>query len=229
MHRADRHFLHRGVSHRFTISSTVQARLGRWGAIDAEVLHPPAPLRPYRCDGYGDYIFTVSRLTALKRIDLLLEALAEPAAQGVRAVIAGDGEERGRLLEQRRRLGLESRVEFVGRITDAEMLDHYARCRAVAFVPFDEDYGFVTVEAFAAGKAVITCGDSGGPTELVADDVTGRVAAATPAAVAEALAAVMADEAAAERMGAAGRARGALLSWPATVARLLGTAAGSRS
>ncbi len=224
VHRADTHFLHRGVSRRFAISATVQARLGRWGAIDADVLHPPAPDRPYRCDGYGDYIFAVSRLTALKRIDLLLEALAQPAGQGLRAVIAGDGEERPRLLEQRRRLGLESRVEFLGRVSDAEMLDHYARCRAVAFLPFDEDYGFVTVEAFASGKPVVTCADSGGPTELVTDGVSGRVTAATPAAVAGALREVMDDRAAAERMGAAARARGAMLSWPATVARLLGTA-----
>ncbi|MBP7778960.1 MAG: glycosyltransferase [Acidobacteria bacterium] len=224
VHRADRHFLHRGVSRCFTISRTVQARLGKWGAIDADVLHPPAPDRPYRCEGYGDYIFAISRLTALKRMDLLLEALAQPAARGIRAVIAGDGEERGRLLEQRRRLGLESRVEFLGRISDAEMLDHYARCRAVAFLPFDEDYGFVTVEAFAAGKPVVTCSDSGGPTELVTDGVTGRVTAATASAVAAALAEMMADRTPAERMGTAARARGALLTWPATVARLLGTA-----
>lgn len=221
VHQADTHFLHRGVTRRFTISATVQARLGRWGAIDADVLHPPAPARPYRCESYGDYIFAVSRLTALKRFDLLLEALAHPDGQGLRAVIAGDGEERSRLLEQRRRLGLESRVEFVGRLSDAAMLDHYARCRAVAFLPFDEDYGFVTVEAFASGKPVVTCSDSGGPTELVTDGVTGRVVPATAAAVAVALSQLMADPAAAERMGQAARVRGAALTWPATVARLL--------
>ncbi len=94
----------------------------------------------------------------------------------------------------------------------------------MAFLPFDEDYGFVTVEAFAAGKPVVTCSDSGGPTELVTDGVTGRVVAGTAAAVAGALRDVMADPADAERMGTAARARGALLTWPATVARLLGTA-----
>ena len=43
------------------------------------------------------------------------------------------------------------------------MIDHLARCRAVVFPPFNEDYGFVTVEAFMCGKPVITCHDSGGP------------------------------------------------------------------
>ena len=52
---------------------------------------------------------------------------------------------------------------------------HLARCRAVCFPPFQEDYGFVTVEAFASRKAVVTCRDSGGPAELVVDGVNGFV------------------------------------------------------
>ena len=68
---------------RFVISATVQARLARWGGVPKpNALHPPAPARPYHCDDYGDYIFAVSRLTPLKRFDLLLDALAAPVAQG---------------------------------------------------------------------------------------------------------------------------------------------------
>ena len=40
------------------------------------MLYPPPPQRAYRCDGYGDYVLLVSRLTALKRVDLLIRALA---------------------------------------------------------------------------------------------------------------------------------------------------------
>jgi glycosyltransferase involved in cell wall biosynthesis len=218
---ADRHFLTAGVQRRFVISGTVQARLSRSG-IDAAVLHPPAPQRAYRCDGYGDYLFAVSRLTPLKRFDLLLDALAQPEARGMRAVIAGEGEARDDLRARCRRLGLEERVQFVGRLDEATLLTHLARCRAVAFVPFDEDYGFVTAEAFAAGKAVVTCSDSGGPTELVTDGVDGLVCAPTAVALASGLSRVMEDRDAAERLGVAGRARVATLTWPDTVARLLG-------
>jgi glycosyltransferase involved in cell wall biosynthesis len=221
IHAADRHCLTRGVQRRFAISATVQARLERWGGMDSTVLHPPAPARAYRCEGYGDYIFAVSRLTPLKRFDLLLDALAQPAAAHVRAVIAGDGEARSDLEGHSRRLGLESRVQFVGRLGDDEMLGHLARCRAVAFVPFDEDYGFVTAEAFASAKAVVTCQDSGGPTELVTHDETGLVCAPTAAALAGGLARLAGDRPGAERMGQAAHARGATLSWPATVTRLL--------
>jgi glycosyltransferase involved in cell wall biosynthesis len=221
IHRADRYCLMRGVQRRFAISATVQARLARWGQIPSAVLHPPAPARAYRCEGYGDYVLAVSRLTPLKRFDLLLEALAHPLAGGIRAVIAGDGEALPALVDQRRRLGLQDRVELVGRLDEPQLLDHLARCRAVAFVPLDEDYGFVTVEAFAARKAVITCRDSGGPTELVNDGVEGLIAAPTAEALAAALRRLMDDPAAAERMGAAGAARGAALRWDRTVARLL--------
>ena len=122
----------------------------------------------------------VSRLTPLKRADLLLEALAQTEAAGIHAVIAGEGSERQRLEEMIARLGLGARVTLAGRLSDEQLLDHLARCRAVCFPPLDEDYGFVTAEAFSSRKAVVTCRDSGGPAELVEDGVTGFVSAPSP-------------------------------------------------
>lgn len=226
IHGADRHCFARMAS-RFAISSTVQARLAQHG-IASDVLLPPPPARPYRCDEYGDFVFAVSRLTPLKRFDLLLSAMALPVARPVRLIIAGDGDAREALEAQTRRLGLDSRVSFTGRLSDEALVDHYARCRAVAFVPFDEDYGFVTAEAFASAKAVVTCRDSGGPTELVQDGVSGRVVEPTADAVAAALADLAGDAGRAAAMGAAARARVASLTWPATVARLLDAGGAAR-
>ena len=47
--------------------------------------------------------------------------------------------------------------------------------RRTVSLPVQEDYGFVTVEAFASRKAVVTCTDSGGPAELVVDGTNGYV------------------------------------------------------
>jgi glycosyltransferase involved in cell wall biosynthesis len=162
----------------------------------------------------------VSRLTALKRADLLVQALGQPEAAGIRAVLAGDGEERDRLGALVTRLGLEDRVTLAGRITEAELLGHLARCRVVCFPPYEEDYGFVTTEAFAARKAVVTCRDSGGPAELVEDGVSGFICDPTPQLLAATLRRVMDDKPLAERMGAAAFAAGSKLNWEATV-RLL--------
>jgi glycosyltransferase involved in cell wall biosynthesis len=184
------------------------------------VLHPPAPQRAYRCDNYGDYIFMVSRLTRLKRAELLIEALATSEGSGIRAVIAGEGEERARLEGLIAAHGLGSRVQLIGRVGDDELVDHLARCRAVCFPPVQEDYGFVTVEAFASRKAVVTCRDSGGPAELVTDGVHGFVCDPTPVALAGALRQLSDDRGAAERMGAAAFDAGAERNWADTVRRL---------
>ena len=166
-------------------------------------------------------IFAVSRLAPLKRLDLLVEALALPASGGARCVIAGDGSELEPLRRKVGMLGLESRVSLIGRIDDLTLVDHLARCRAVCFVPRAEDFGLVTVEAFASGKAVITCLDSGGPAELVDDGVNGFVVEPTPEAVAGAIGQVMGDQVLAERLGAAALAAAARGSWDAAVSRLL--------
>jgi len=221
IHRVDRYLLTRRVQRLFVISATVQARLARWGNLSSEVLHVPAPKREYRCDEYGDYLFGVSRLTPLKRFDLVIRALAEPSAAGIRCVLAGDGREMNELARLCRHYDLESRVTLLGRIDDQTLLHHLARCRAVVFPPLNEDYGFVTVEAFSCGKPVLTCRDSGGPAELVHDGVSGFVTDSKPEALAQAMRAVMSDCTLAIRLGEAGARQAASMTWPDAVQKLL--------
>lgn len=220
IHGADRYLLGR-AERRFAISATVQGRLRRFGGIQSDVLYPPPPRRPYRTDGYGDYLFGVSRLAPLKRFDLVLRALAEPVAAGIRCVLAGEGAELDALLALRSRLALDDRVRFVGRLDEDALVGHLARCRAVVFPPFNEDYGFVTVEAFSSAKPVVTCTDSGGPAELVRDGVTGFVTAPTPEDLALALRRLADDPGQAERLGRAGHRVAAAMTWEATLPRLL--------
>ena len=221
IHAADTYCFRHHVTRLFAQSESVKARLERWNGVSAEVLHPPPPPRPYRCDGYGDYLFGVSRLAPLKRFDLVLRALAEPAAAGIKCVIGGEGEDMASLVTLRNQLDLGHRVQFVGRLDEAGLLDHLSRCRAVVFTPFHEDYGFVTVEAFSCAKAVITCTDSGGPAELVRDGESGLVTAPTPETLALAMRDVMSDRHRAIGLGEAGARRVAEMTWPAAVERLL--------
>ena len=140
--------------------------------------------------------------------------------RGLRAVIGGEGEEHARLTALAGELGVSGRVTLTGSLTEAQLLEHLARCRAVCFPPLDEDYGFVTAEAFASGKAVVTCQDSGGPAELVESGVNGLVCEATPVALARALASLMDERSLAERMGAAALTSAARLSWSQAVSKL---------
>jgi glycosyltransferase involved in cell wall biosynthesis len=218
---ADTYFFKHHVRRLFTISQAVTDRLAKWNHVPSEVLHPPPPQRPYRCDAYGDYLFFTSRLTPLKRPELVLRALARPEARGARLVVGGDGEERPRLERLARELGLNGRVSFTGQLSESDLVGHLARCRAVVFVPQGEDYGFVTVEAFASSKPVITCTDSGGPLELVRTGENGMICAPDPAALAKACAEVTESPALAERLGAQGHQDIAPLSWAAVVKKLV--------
>ena len=221
VHTADRYLLTRNVRRLFVLSETVRRRYAAWPELKADVLYPPAPPRPYRVDDYEPYLFTVSRFTSLKRLSLIVEALARPEAAGIRAVLAGDGENHAEISALVRARGLEDRVSLPGRLDERALVDHLARCRAVVFAPFDEDFGFVTVEAFAAARPVVTCLDSGGPAELVADGVSGLVTAPSPEALASAFRRLIDDRDLAARLGAEGARRAQSLTWPATVARLV--------
>jgi glycosyltransferase involved in cell wall biosynthesis len=220
IHAADRYLLGRNVTKLFVQSRTIQQRLAMWPEVRTTVLYPPAPQRAYRCDGYGDYVLLVSRLTALKRADLLVQALATPEGAGIKAVIAGEGEDRPALQALIAAHNLGHRVTLAGRLEESELLEHLARCRAVCFPPLQEDYGFVTVEAFASRKAVVTCRDSGGPAELVSNGVNGFVCDPSPASLATALRQLSDDRALAERMGAGGFETASQLSWTDAVRQL---------
>jgi glycosyltransferase involved in cell wall biosynthesis len=198
----------------FATSQNVAERLQRSTGLVAEVLpHPPQEL-PYRCDGYGDFVLCVGRLDAAKRVDLLLEAAAlDPA---VEVVVVGEGPDRRRLESL-----ANGRVRFAGRVSEQELADLYATCRAVFYAPIDEDFGMVPYEAFRAAKPVVTTRDAGGPLEVVHDGRSGRVVEPDPASVAAALRELLADETMARSFGTAGQAAVAAVTWDNAIERLL--------
>jgi glycosyltransferase involved in cell wall biosynthesis len=171
----------------FTISRNVADRLSRFNALSGTPLHPPPHhLGRYRTDAYGDYLFYAGRLDRLKRLDLALDALKR-VKSGARLKIAGAGPLEGELRKQIASLGLQDKVDLLGFVPGETLVDLYAGCRAAYYAPFDEDYGYVTVEAFLSRKPVVTTRDAGGPLEFVTDGETGFVAAPGPESIAEAI------------------------------------------
>ena len=202
-------------------SKTIQERLQTCGEIPSEILYPPPPLRNYRTEAYESYVFAVSRLHPLKRLDLLVRAMKQVKTQEFRAVIAGTGEEQESLQRLAATLGVGERVDFIGRIDEETLLQHYARCRAVFFAPFMEDYGLVTIEAFRSRKAVITCIDSGGPAELVVDNCSGFVTLPDPTFIAERLDRLAESKELAAFMGARAEQETRGITWESALGRLM--------
>lgn len=198
----------------FAIARNVAQRLETHNGLEAETLYPPPKLADQlRCEGYGDYFFFAGRLDEMKRVEIMIRAF-QHTRSGVKGKIAGTGPQQEKLESLIVDLGLQSKVELLGWIDDDELLDHYARCLGVYHAPYDEDYGFVTLEAFGAYKPVVTAADSGGSLEFVRDGVNGLVCrAAKPQQIARAFDSLFDDRPRAQSMGERGKEAIAEVSW----------------
>ena len=208
----------------FSIARTVAARVEKYNGLAAEPLyHPPKLAARLKPGPYGDYMLTVARLEHVKRVDLAIEAF-QRVDRDLGLVIAGEGSARRRLEERIEQLGLRQRVTLLGRVTDDELIDLYAGARGVLFAPYDEDYGYVTLEAFLARKPVVTASDSGGTLEFVADGTNGLVAEPSPESIASAINRLASDARLAASLGDRGYERARTVTWDGVVERLVGAA-----
>ncbi|MCU1354228.1 MAG: glycosyltransferase, partial [Acidimicrobiales bacterium] len=205
----------------FATSGVVADRLRRFNGLEATPLAHPPPLAdllaPRPAGAPGRHVLCATRLEANKRPGLFLEAMAA-SGSGVPGILAGRGTLATELEEQAARLDLGPRVTLAGFVPDAELVDLYADAVAVLYAPLDEDYGYATLQAFCAGVPVITTKDAGGVLEWVEHDVTGLVTDGSPAGLGAAVDRLVADPRLAARLGAAGRAKVADLSWSSVVA-----------
>jgi len=205
----------------FANARNTAARLARYNGLTAEPLYHPPPLAGKLTAGpYGDYVLSVGRLEANKRVDLIVGAIAH--APGLRLVVVGEGPLRARLEQTAIDAGVGGRVTFAGRVDEHDLVSLYAGALAVVFPPFDEDYGFITLEAFLARKPVVTTIDAGGPLEFVEDGVSGFVVEPAADAIGAAIARLAADRARAAALGDAGYDRARAITWDGVVDRLLG-------
>jgi len=221
IHVLDTHLLKHDVTKVLAQSETIRDRLKTWGHIPSEVLYPPPPQREYRREASGNFVFSVSRLHSLKRLDLLVEAFRFVRNRDVQARIIGSGPEFEPLRSKVKEYGLEDRVFLLGETDERTLLENYARCLAVFFCPLREDYGLVTPEAFASGKPVITARDSGGPAELVRHGETGFIVEPTPRAIALRIDQLAEDRDLAETMGQAAFDFVSGMTWDKAVQKLL--------
>lgn len=164
-------------------SKEVQARISKFYRRDSVVIYPPVDVDRYQKLETRDqkntslssldtgYFLVVSRLVGAKNVDLAVKVCGK---LGLPLKVVGSG----RQMEELKRLGTrdqrpgESMVEFLGDVSDEELVGLYKGCKAVIFPASQEDFGLVPVEAMAAGKPVIALAQ-GGVLETVVDGKTG--------------------------------------------------------
>jgi glycosyltransferase involved in cell wall biosynthesis len=139
-------------------SRNVAGRIRKHYRRDAAVIYPPVNTHAgYLAEKIEDYYLVVGQLVDYKRIDLAISACNH---LGRLLHVVGDGE----LYSLLRRIAGPS-IHFCGPLSDEELREQYAHCRALLF-PGEEDLGIVPVEALSFGRPVIAYG-RGGAVETV--------------------------------------------------------------
>ena len=206
----------------FAIAKNTSSRLAKYNGLTAPTLYHPPRLAPRLGSGpFGNYVLSVGRIESVKRVDLIVKAMTH-VDSSIELIVAGDGTQRENVEREAHSAGVADRVKFLGRVEDDDLIRLYAGTLGVVYPPYDEDLGYVTLEAFLARKPVVTCVDSGGPHEFVVDGVNGLVCDPSPESIATAINALAHDRNRAQALGDAGYAVARPITWDGVIDALVG-------
>ena len=205
--------------------NTLRILQENWNATEAQltVMTPGVDIEHFKPDAASKrpenwanspVVLTVGRLQKRKGHDVMIQALPQihRSFPDLLYVIVGGGEELDFLRGLSKKLGVEQQVQFVGEISDDEMVNYYRHCDLFALPNRrvgndDEGFGMVLLEAQACGTAVLA-GDSGGTRETMEPGVSGVLVDCTqPEPLALAVCELMGDPDRRAAMGQAGRQR----------------------
>jgi glycosyltransferase involved in cell wall biosynthesis len=159
------------------ISTTVQRRIKDFHGRSSELIYPPVDTSRFRCNEYGDFWLSVNRIYPEKRIDLQFEVFRELPEEKL-VVIGGYAQGDHAASYHEKLLGnVPKNVDLRGAVSEAELIDLYARCKGLICTALDEDFGLTPVEAMASGKPVVAV-DEGGFRETVLHGKTGLLVSA---------------------------------------------------
>ena len=209
------------IKKHFVNGSAVYERMraedDEWKSINFEILHHPPKLDNFKKPQKGELIFFPGRLHRWKRPDLIIKAM-KYIDHDIDLIVSGRGEDEA---QYKRLAGGDNRIKFVGWINDDEIADLYSKSIVVPFVPINEDYGLVTIEAFKSKKPIITCTDSGEPCRIVKDGVSGFIVEPDPKKIAEKINYLIENPQESMRMGERGYLSVQDITWERVVSSLL--------
>jgi len=153
-------------------SISIQERVKKYLKRTSKVIYPPIDISAFRFEEYGDFWLSVNRLYPEKRIELQIEAFRR--LPGEKLLIVGDYAQGDSSSTYAANLmkDIPRNVKVMGTVSEKELRDLYARCKAFIITSRDEPFGMAPVEAMASGKPVVAVNE-GGCLETVVEGVTG--------------------------------------------------------
>ena len=155
--------------HFIAISTEIQKRIKQYYSQESEIIFPPIMIeKPKKIrKANGNYFLLISRLSRFsyyKKVDMAIEAFN---ATGFPLKIVGSGP-----MERSLRKKSKKNIEFLGELTDKQLIFYYENCKALVF-PGIEDFGLVMAEAQSYGAPVIAY-KGGGAIDIIKEGVTGE-------------------------------------------------------
>jgi glycosyltransferase involved in cell wall biosynthesis len=152
-------------------SENVRERIMKYHDREAEVVNPPVDTSKFGFKELGDFWLSVNRIYPEKRIHLQIEIFKQLPGEKLR-IVGGHGlgdhaEEYSNALDRK-----QANVEFLGEVSEGDLVELYSRCKGFIATALDEDFGMTPLEAMASGKVVLATNE-GGFRETVTDGVTG--------------------------------------------------------
>lgn len=129
------------------LSEVVRDRIRKYWNMESNVIYPPVKTSKYKHADSEGYFLYISRLSRIKRTDIVLDTFDKISDK---LVVIGADEEgfEGRMKKMKN-------VNYKGVISEDEKIDLLAHCEGLIYPPMEEDFGIVPIEAFASGKPVI--------------------------------------------------------------------------
>jgi glycosyltransferase involved in cell wall biosynthesis len=128
-------------------SKFIARRIRKYYKRESIVINPPVNVNRFSISREkNDYYVAAGRLMVYKRFDIVIEAFNE---LGLPLKIIGRGPELERLKKMAK-----NNVEFLGRVSDEDLKEHFSRCQGFIF-PQEEDFGITAIEVLASGTPII--------------------------------------------------------------------------
>lgn len=176
-------------------------------AVSSKLLNTPVEPVPLPDGESTPTILFVGRLGYYKGLSYLIDAMKDVEAN---CLIVGDGEKRETLQRQTNENGLNDKVHFLGRLSDAEVRYCYEHSDVFVLPSIhpSEAFGIVQLEAMAHGLPVVNTNLRTGVPWVSENRKTGLTVPPKDAdALSKALSELVADESLRIRLGEAGRTK----------------------
>jgi glycosyltransferase involved in cell wall biosynthesis len=137
----------------FTNSTNTKNRLKHFTQYNAEIIYPPVDLSRFvPSEIRGDYYYSWARLSAIKRVDKIVEAFARMPDKKLIFSYGINDPEKEKILETAKKY---PNIEAIQSPDDPELIKLISESIATIYIPVDEDFGMTPVESMACGVPVI--------------------------------------------------------------------------